>query len=295
MAIWLSIVIIIAQCFSIATADASKPTLIIVDSHVGSFGEFVKACCHRYDVNVIDVPSSNGEAGFVDATTSNGSKLRVGEITHDVDKSCAFCLSMSDNGLKLSEHIQKRLNLVGNRVSNILEDDYLVNDKLDQNGLDAIQQQLVLTWDDLKEFLDTINHSSASDKPLCVMKVPDVLSHGTTTTVCHDQNEAKYLLEKLRGMGVNEEILVQEFVDGQEYRVETMVRLCFYPWFSYINVCLISMFRRAKMEKSRSLPFGNIIHRLPMKPPFRRFDNVKSSYRESQWKAKCSEAIALMH
>lgn len=227
MAIWLCVVVIIAQCVSIAIADASKPTLIVVDSHVHSFGEFVKACCHRYNVNVIDVSSNSTEA--VDATASDGT-LQVGETVHDIDKSCAFCLSMSDDGLKLSEHIQKRLGLVGNRIANILEDDYLVNDKLDQNGLDTAQQQLILSWDDLKDFLDAINESSTSDKPLCVLKVPDVLSHGTTTLVCHDQNEAKFMLEKLRSMGINEEILVQEFVDGQEYRVETIVRLRFCSW-----------------------------------------------------------------
>lgn len=230
-----------------AIAAAKHQKLILVDGFTDYISGFAKKYCNDKNIEVIEAVSP-----YLCATLSQQGKsvppyLRApikGQedewiLMHDLeegesDNGNIFCISESDAGVSTAERIQKQLKIKGNGVSHHLRDKFEMNERAGARGLDVVHQRLVSTWPELLQFMaelkipDEVDKGSKTEDSKCFVLKPrrGVASDGVF--LCRSQNEAKDAFAKLIGKpkyegGINEDIVAQEYVDGQEYAVDTVV------------------------------------------------------------------------
>ena len=137
-----------------------------------------------------------------------------------------FVLSESDCGAEDAERIAAALGLRGNGPSPHLRNKYLANEVLRERGVPAVQQALVGSLEELEDFLLRQLWPSQGGETYCVVKpYRGVASDGVF--LCASLEEAKHAFAKLHqqprfGGGVNDKVLVQQYVVGTEYAVDTV-------------------------------------------------------------------------
>lgn len=93
--------------------------------------------------------------------------------------------------------------------------------------LQTVRQKLAFTWKEAQEFITALWRDSVPNETRAVVIKPfrGVASDGVFK--CHSMAEAHQAFRKLfksptYGGGINEAVLVQEFVCGTEYAVDTV-------------------------------------------------------------------------
>jgi biotin carboxylase len=144
-----------------------------------------------------------------------------------LDPSDTFVLSESDCGAEDAERIAAALGLRGNGPSPHLRNKYLANEVLRERGVPAVQQALVGSVEELDDFLlRRLWPSQGGGETYCVVKpYRGVASDGVF--LCASLEEARHAFAKLHqqprfGGGVNDKVLVQQYVVGTEYAVDTV-------------------------------------------------------------------------
>jgi len=139
-----------------------------------------------------------------------------------------FVISESDAGVSTAERLQVALKCKkgSNGISHHLRNKFEQNQIAKESGLPTVQQVLSKEWGHVEDFLNQLwKQTPARDRRCIVKPCRGVASDGVF--LCKGLDEAKNafgsLLNKAKyGGGINECVLVQEFVDGEEYAVDTV-------------------------------------------------------------------------
>ncbi|KAG6617631.1 Argininosuccinate lyase 2 [Phytophthora cinnamomi] len=130
-------------------------------------------------------------------------------------------------GVKLSDALTDAFGLEGNilKHSNARRDKYLMGETLRSTGVRAVKQVKAKTWAEAEAFIT----QDLKPEPFEVVLKP-LESAGTEDVVlCLSLEEAKRTFEgilgKINGLGLqNEAVLLQEYLEGDEYVVDTVSR-----------------------------------------------------------------------
>ncbi|RII79660.1 ATP-grasp domain-containing protein [Pseudomonas monteilii] len=133
-----------------------------------------------------------------------------------------FVIAGSEPGVELADLLSSSLGLKGNdpESSPRRRNKYLMAKAIAEHGLDCAKQYMVSTEPELLDGLRRINTLPVVVKPVDAMGSEDV-------RVCFDEHEALdafgAILGKKNVVGVvNEAVLVQEFLDGEQYVVNAV-------------------------------------------------------------------------
>lgn len=135
----------------------------------------------------------------------------------------------AETGVELADRLSFRMGLRSNGEEGSLarRNKYLMGEKVRNFGVRAVKQRLVTTIEDMMDFLKTLSPTGVvhSDMELrCVVK--PVQSAGSDDvylckTVAEAETAFKTVFGKRNGLGLmNEDVLVQEFLQGKEYVVD---------------------------------------------------------------------------
>jgi biotin carboxylase len=143
--------------------------------------------------------------------------------------SAAVCavFAGAELGVKLSDALTDALGLEGNLMehSNARRDKYLMGETLRTAGVRAVKQVKAKTWAEAEAFIT----QDLKPEPFEVVLKP-LESAGTEDVVlCLSMEEAKRtfdgILGKINGLGLqNDAVLLQEYLEGDEYVVDTISR-----------------------------------------------------------------------
>ena len=146
-----------------------------------------------------------------------------------LDPSDTLVVSESDCGTQDAERIASTLGLVGNGISPHLRNKYLANEKLRERGIPSVKQAWASCWEEAEDFLDNVLWADSDGvHTQCVIKpYRGVASDGVS--LCNSMEEARQAFDRLYmkpqfGGGLNERVLIQEYVTGTEYAVDTVAR-----------------------------------------------------------------------
>jgi len=134
----------------------------------------------------------------------------------------------AETGVELADQLSSRLGLRSNGEQSSLprRNKYLMGEKVRASGVRAVKQRQCTSLSDVREFVDDL--LTIHDVLKCVVK--PVQSAGTDDVfLCQTYEEAevafKRIYKKVNGLGlINESVLVQEFLYGNEYVVDQVSR-----------------------------------------------------------------------
>ncbi|EQC37912.1 hypothetical protein SDRG_04930 [Saprolegnia diclina VS20] len=159
-----------------------------------------------------------------DASSTSVLLQRVADAIEHRRANIIAVLPGAETGVLLADELGTLLNLTRNKMEHTLarRDKYLMGETLRDAGVRAVQQAKCTTWAQVKAFIDRL----AMETFEVVLK--PVNSAGTEdVTLCLSLDEAKdtfhTILGKINGLGLtNEAVLVQEFLEGDEYVIDTV-------------------------------------------------------------------------
>lgn len=160
------------------------------------------------------------------AATEVASKQKKSKQNDKKSSVCAV-FAGAELGVKLADALTDALGLEGNvmKHSNARRNKYLMGETLRGCGVRAVKQVKAQTWAEAEAF---ITHDLKPEPFEVVLKPLE--SAGTEDVVlCLSMEEAKRTFEgilgKINGLGLqNEEVLLQEYLEGDEYVVDTVSR-----------------------------------------------------------------------
>lgn len=123
---------------------------------------------------------------------------------------------------KLSEHLGLRTN--GVRLSEARRNKFIMGETIRAAGLRAVKQLKATTWIEIANFLSEWN-----PHPFYVVLKPVESAGSEDVILCHNISEVQdafgRIMGKVNGLGLlNKAVLVQEYLDGQEYVVDMVSR-----------------------------------------------------------------------
>ncbi len=215
-------------------------TLVLVDGFTDYISGIARQYCKTHDINVVDVVSPYLAA----AIAAQGNILPISLLTPTAETadqwleatnllnsledkdSTIFCLSESDCGVQTAEYLSQLLNLPSlNAPMQEVQNKYTINLKAAAQGISVVNQAMVNSWEEARLFLNEL--WLYKDKYQCVIKpYRGVASDGVALCEGLGQAHAAFhaLLKRPRyGGGLNEAVLIQEYAEGQEYAVDTVV------------------------------------------------------------------------
>ena len=220
------------------TASRVQRTAILVDPFTEYISGHCKEYCEENGIRVVEVVSPF-TAGFL---KSRGNPLPDSLIApkegdemswasdNDISlsDSCNCCvIPESDACVPTAERIAAKLNIRGNGVSPHLRNKFKANERVRSKGLKAVKQVAAKNWEEAEEFLTNKLWKGCNEsEQYCVVKpCRGVASDGVH--LCRSLVEARKAFKNLHnkhrfGGGKNDVVLVQEFVTGQEYAVDTV-------------------------------------------------------------------------
>lgn len=132
----------------------------------------------------------------------------------------------AETGVRLTDQLTHYLKLRGNVIEtcNARRDKYEMGETLRSAGVRAVRQTKATTWAQVHEFITEWNPT-----PFQVILKPLESAGSDGVTLCTSIEEAETAFEalmgKINGVGlINEAVLVQEFLEGIEYVVDTVSR-----------------------------------------------------------------------
>jgi hypothetical protein len=240
---YLALFLFFHACCSVASSTnvntlIQKPTLIIVDGFTEYISGYAREYCRKHNIDVIDAVSpylceillqqGRRVPDYLRAPKS-GQELTWLEEKEllEIDKEKLCCLSESDSGVSTAERLQVAFGIRGNGQAPQLRNKYLMNSVAKEHGLPIVFQSLVRSIEDIEKFLLQYQELYPTREIEFVIKpCRGVASDGVY--LCHSLNEGKRAFQKLYqqpryGGGVNDAVVIQEYIDGPEYAVDTVV------------------------------------------------------------------------
>ena len=132
----------------------------------------------------------------------------------------------AETGVELADNISSRLGLRtnGTEYSLARRNKYHMGETIRKNGVRAVKQVKATSWTDVQEFLKTWKPD-----PFNLIIKPINSAGSEDVTLCKSIQELEQafhrIIGKVNGLGLlNEEVLVQEYLSGQEYVVDMVSR-----------------------------------------------------------------------
>jgi hypothetical protein len=220
---------------STVASSVLSPTLIIIDGFSNYLGGHCKAYCDENGIRIKDVVSPyicdifNQRGRSVPEylrAPAEGTEAEWAESLGLVDSDQICAISESESGIDTMERIQMSLDLRGNGRKPQMRNKFLANVLARKAGLPVVKQRLAKTWMEAREFITELWSSSDSTTACVVKPCRGVASDGVSLCRSLDEAEAAFhrLFGKARyGGGRNSAVLVQEYAEGPEYAVDTVV------------------------------------------------------------------------
>eukprot|EP01031_Cornospumella_fuschlensis_P040026 gene40026-48765_t len=214
----------------------SKPLVAVVDPF--STGAVVAADLYKEGYRVVAVYSAKLEqlanlqslvpagltvvfehvVGFEDDIDVMVTKLREFNL--------AALLAGTETGVELADMLSERLNLRtnGTALSEARRNKYVMGETVRAAGIRAVKQLKASSWGEIESWLREWNPN-----PFKVIVKPMDSAGSDGVTLCHSFDEVHMAFDKLvgavNGLGlVNRAVLVQEYLEGDEYVIDTVSR-----------------------------------------------------------------------
>ena len=216
-------------------SPAPVPVLLLLDSFSQTLSGYAKAYCSERGVLVVEAITPYSQAMLARRGAEVPASLRTpppgmeaewAESQLPEDARLLGCLSESDAGVPTAERISLALDLPCNGQAEHLRDKFLTNQVLTQAGLKTAAQLLSSDWESLKKELLETSMLSPEGLFKCVVKpYRGVASDGVH--LCHSLDEVETAFKKLLhsskyGGGRQDQVLVQEYLDGEEFAIDTV-------------------------------------------------------------------------
>jgi biotin carboxylase len=132
----------------------------------------------------------------------------------------------AETGVELADALSEAMGLVtnGTAQSEARRNKYVMGETIRAAGLRAVRQQRATTWQEVEGFL-----ADWTPNPFKLIVKPLESAGSDDVTLCHSLPEARkafeHIMGKVNGLGlVNEAVLVQEYLEGQEYVLDLVSR-----------------------------------------------------------------------
>ena len=222
-------------CIWRVRAATPTPAVLLLDSFSETLSGYAKAYCRDRGIVVVEAVTPYSQAMLAargaevpDAlkTPLPGEEPTWAETLLPEDAEIKCCISESDAGVPTAERISLALHLPTNGHSEHLRNKYLTNMRLRQAGMNAASQILSAEWDVIKKEVQKPPFQSAGGHLKCVVKpYRGVASDGVH--LCNSLEEVYAAFHRLfnsskYGGGRLDQVLVQEYLDGEEFAVDTV-------------------------------------------------------------------------
>ena len=132
----------------------------------------------------------------------------------------------AETGVEVADRLATRCHTLNNgeKLSTARRNKYHMGETVRAAGIRAVQQQRATEWSQIEAFLADWNPN-----PFCVVVKPIQSAGSDDVFKCQSVEETRAAFDKINGaingLGlVNEGVLVQEFLDGTEYVIDSVSR-----------------------------------------------------------------------
>jgi biotin carboxylase len=144
----------------------------------------------------------------------------------DLSAPVVAILAGAETGVELADQLSERMGLVtnGTALSEARRNKYVMGETIRAAGIRAVKQLKGTTWGEISEWISEWNPS-----PFKVIVKPMDSAGSDDVTLCQSitdvQTAFSTIMGKTNGLGlVNKAVLVQEYLEGQEYVVDMVSR-----------------------------------------------------------------------
>mmetsp|Transcript_18234 Transcript_18234/g.29668 ORF Transcript_18234/g.29668 Transcript_18234/m.29668 type:complete len:444 (-) Transcript_18234:697-2028(-) len=166
----------------------------------------------------------------------------------------------AESGVLLADELAVAMNMRSNppRLSHARRSKYHMGEAIREAGVRAVEQTIAMTWEDVEAFINSWN-----PEPFRVIVKPNQSAGSDDVFLCKSMEEVKTGFDKINGainhLGIpNEGVLVQEFLDGAEYVVDTVSR------DGEHKVCAIWEYDKREANNQFNVYFGMKPHIVPL-------------------------------
>ena len=168
------------------------------------------------------------EASFIQSTEVE-SEVAINDIIQGV-KALGFpviaVLAGAETGVELADQLSERMGLItnGTALSEARRNKFVMGETIRAAGIRAVKQLRATTWGEINQWITEWN-----PMPFKVIVKPMDSAGSDDVTLCQSivdvQNAFGNIMGKVNGLGlVNKAVLVQEYLEGQEYVVDMVSR-----------------------------------------------------------------------
>ena len=150
----------------------------------------------------------------------------VGRILTSVDGEVSLVVAGAETGVELADSLSEHMGLVsnGSHFSKARRDKFTMGETVRAAGVRAVRQLKASTWSKVEAYLAEWNPD-----PFKVILKPVDSAGSDGVTLCKSMDDAKKafgdIIGKVNALGiVNEQLLVQEYLEGTEYVVDMVSR-----------------------------------------------------------------------
>ena len=150
----------------------------------------------------------------------------AGRISASVDGEVSLVVAGAETGVELADSLSEHMGLCtnGSHLSKARRDKYTMGETVRAAGVRAVRQLQASTWSRVEAYLLDWNPS-----PFKVILKPVDSAGSDGVTLCTSMDDAKKafgdIIGKVNALGiVNEQLLVQEYLEGTEYVVDMVSR-----------------------------------------------------------------------
>ena len=232
--------------FDVDDTPKTKNSMVVKDrgTSVGvvdpfSTGAVIASLLHEQGYKVVAIYSANLEQlGNLQNLVPLGLKLTFDAVLgfsniEDMLKSLKdraapiiAILAGAETGVELADQLSERMGLItnGTALSEARRNKYVMGETVRAAGVRAVKQLRATTWGEIDGWIKEWNPS-----PFKVIVKPMDSAGSDSVTLCQSHKEVQdafgNIMGKINGLGlVNKAVLVQEYLEGQEYVVDMVSR-----------------------------------------------------------------------
>ena len=134
------------------------------------------------------------------------------------------CIAGSESGVVLAETLSNDLQLPSNNIDTVIlrRDKYLMHEACKQHNLKIPYQAIISSYEETKNFLEILPEQQVVLKPRCSAGSDGVILCNTSQEISHHISSA--LGTKDAFNQINQTLLIQEYIEGCEYVIDSVVR-----------------------------------------------------------------------
>lgn len=132
----------------------------------------------------------------------------------------------TETGVEVCDAVAQRLGLPNNgpSMSHVRRDKFLMGEQVARAGMRAVVQAKATTWESVEEFVKKLNA-----EPFQVIIKPLDSAGSDNVACCTSTEQLKFMFDKIMGKtnvlgGINRAVVVQEYLKGTEYVIDTVSR-----------------------------------------------------------------------